>query len=116
MRTNDPRSDLFFVGVILYNMLAGVSPIGESRDRTARLSASRYQNIKPVTVSRSDGADPAGSVRLVGLGAQPRKRHASAQEMHDDAKRILARLEAGDLAELNTPEPVAPVVEPCSRR
>ena len=30
VRNNDPRSDLFFVGVILYNMLAGVSPIGDN--------------------------------------------------------------------------------------
>ncbi len=43
VRNNDPRSDLYFVGVILYNMIAGVSPIGESRD-------ARYQVIKPFTV------------------------------------------------------------------
>jgi serine/threonine-protein kinase len=29
--------------------------------------------------------------------------------MLDDAKRLLAKLQAGDLAELNTPEPAAPV-------
>jgi len=110
IRTSDPRSDLFFVGVILYNMLAGVSPIGEARDRTSRLAATRYQNIKPITVY-----DPNLPTRLVAfvsraLELNPDKRHASAQEMHDDAKRLLTKLQAGDLAELNTPEPVAPVV------
>jgi serine/threonine-protein kinase len=109
IRTSDPRSDLFFVGVILYNMLAGVSPIGEARDRTARLSASRYQNIKPITVH--DTTLPTRLVAFVSraLELHPERRHASAQEMLDDAKRLLAKLQAGDLAELNTPEPAAPV-------
>jgi len=106
IRSSDPRSDLFFVGVILYNMLAGVSPIGEARDRTARLAATRYQNIKPVTVY-----DPNLPMRLIAfvsraLELHPERRHASAHEMLDDAKRLLAKLQAGDLAELNTPEPV----------
>jgi len=109
IRSSDPRSDLFFVGVILYNMLAGVSPIGEARDRTARLAATRYQNIKPVTVF-----DPHLPTRLVtfvsrALELNPERRHASAQEMLDDAKRLLAKLQAGDLAELNAPEPVSHV-------
>jgi eukaryotic-like serine/threonine-protein kinase len=47
-RNNDPRSDLFFVGVMLYNMLAGVSPIGESKDRLSRLASGRFHNIKPI--------------------------------------------------------------------
>ncbi|MCI0357781.1 MAG: serine/threonine protein kinase [Planctomycetaceae bacterium] len=109
IRTSDPRSDLFFVGVILYNMLAGVSPIGEARDRTSRLAAARYQNIKPITVH-----DPNLPTRLVAfvsraLELNPERRHASAQEMHDDAKRLLAKLEEGDIAALNTPEP-APAI------
>jgi serine/threonine protein kinase len=107
IRTSDPRSDLFFVGVILYNMLAGTSPIGEARDRTARLAATRYQNIKPITVY--DTSLPTRLVAFISrsLELNPDKRHASAQEMLDDAKRLLGKLQAGDLAELNTPEPVA---------
>jgi serine/threonine-protein kinase len=98
---------LFFVGVILYNMLAGTSPIGEARDRTARLAATRYQNIKPITVY--DTSLPTRLVAFISrsLELNPDKRHASAQEMLDDAKRLLGKLQAGDLAELNTPEPVA---------
>jgi eukaryotic-like serine/threonine-protein kinase len=114
IRTSDPRSDLYFVGVILYNMLAGVSPIGDARDRTARLAATRFQNIKPLTTQ--DATLPARLVAFVSraLELNPDKRHASAQEMYDDAKRLLTKLQAGDIAELNTLEPAAPVREASS--
>jgi serine/threonine protein kinase len=99
VRNNDPRSDLFFVGVILYNMVTGVSPIGETKDRLTRLSSARYQNIKPV-----NHADPTVPPRLAAfimrsIELDPEKRFATAAEMHDDAKRILARIEAGDTSE-----------------
>jgi serine/threonine-protein kinase len=99
VRNNDPRSDLYFVGVILYNLLTGVSPIGEAKDRLARLASGRFQNIKPIT-----GHDPTIPGRLAAFVMQslelnPEKRYASAQEMYSDAKRILARLEAGDLGD-----------------
>lgn len=111
VRNNDSRSDLFFVGVILYNMLTGVSPIGESRDRLTRLSVSRYQNIKPV-----HGLEPTLPSRLAtfvmrSLELNPEKRHATAAEMHDDAKRLLARLEAGDLPDVEA-EATASSAEP----
>jgi len=99
VRNNDPRSDLFFVGVILYNMVTGVSPIGETKDRLTRLSSARYQNIKPV-----NHADPSVPPRLAAfimrsIELDPEKRFATAAEMYDDAKRILARIEAGDTSE-----------------
>jgi serine/threonine-protein kinase len=97
VKNNDPRSDLFFAGVILYNMLAGVSPIGEARDRLTRLSAARYQNIKPITVH--DTTLPTRLVAFVmrALELSPERRFQSAKEMYDDAKRLLARMESGNL-------------------
>jgi len=104
VRNNDPRSDLFFVGVILYNMLAGISPIGESKDRLSRLSSGRFQNIKPVQHAESTVPPRLASFVMRSLELNPEKRYSSAREMHDDAKRILARLEAGDLLDADAPE------------
>jgi len=102
VKNNDPRSDLFFVGVILYNMVTGISPIGETKDRMIRLSSARYQNIKPIL--HADAAVPSRLAAFVmrSIELSPEKRFATANEMFDDAKRILARLEAGDMSE---PEP-----------
>jgi serine/threonine protein kinase len=49
VRRNDKRSDLFFVGCMLYHLVSGVPPLEETRERMKRLSAGRYQDIRPIT-------------------------------------------------------------------
>lgn len=98
-RANDPRSDLFFVGCMLYHMVSGQPPMYETRDRIQRLSISRYQNIKPLiqvdpTVPKSIAAFVQKAVELA-----PEKRYSTPTEMLEDAKRVQARVEAGETAD-----------------
>ena len=109
-KNNDPRSDLFFVGVILYNMIAGTSPIGDHKDRISRLSSTRFHNIKPIQVLESTVPGRLAAFIMRSLELNADKRYGSAQEMHDDARRILVRLEAGDISEAEAHD--APVVVP----
>jgi len=106
-KNNDPRSDLFFVGVMLYNMLAGASPIGDHKDRLSRLSSGRFQNIKPIQYLEPNVPGRLAAFIMRSLELSPEKRYASAQEMHDDARRILVRLEAGDFSDADPNESVA---------
>ena len=46
---NDDRSDVYFLGVILYYMLTGHSPLEETRERMKRLSPHRYRAVIPIT-------------------------------------------------------------------
>lgn len=98
-RANDPRSDLFFVGCMLYHMVSGQPPMYETRDRIQRLSISRYQNIKPLiqvdpTVPKAIAAFVQKSIELA-----PEKRYSTPTEMLEDAKRVQARVEAGETAD-----------------
>ena len=98
-RANDPRSDLFFVGCMLYHMVSGQAPMYETRDRIQRLSISRYQNIKPLiqvdpTVPKAIAAFVQKSIELA-----PEKRYSTPTEMLEDAKRVQARVEAGETAD-----------------
>jgi serine/threonine-protein kinase len=47
-RKNDPRSDIFFAGCMLYQMLTGIAPLPETKERSQRLSVSRFHNIRPL--------------------------------------------------------------------
>ena len=97
-RNNDPRSDLFFVGCILYHMAAGAPPLFETRDRIQRLSVQRYQNIKPIM--QHDPTLPQALVLLVtkALELSPEKRFATPVEMLEEAKKVQRRIEVGDVA------------------
>jgi serine/threonine-protein kinase len=48
VRKDDPRSDVFFAGNMLYHMLAGTPALTETRDRMARLNITRFQDIRPI--------------------------------------------------------------------
>lgn len=49
VRRDDKRSDIFFLGCMLYQMLSGESPLYETKERIQRLSVTRYREIKPIT-------------------------------------------------------------------
>lgn len=49
VRRDDKRSDIFFLGCLLYHMLSGQSPLEETRERIKRLSPKRYREIPPLT-------------------------------------------------------------------
>jgi tRNA A-37 threonylcarbamoyl transferase component Bud32 len=88
----DPRSDLFSVGVIAFNLLTGKQPFEGS---TAMEMAYHVVNTPAPRVSeRSQQAIPAPLDQLVAdcLAADPEKRPA-------DAEAIIARLDALELAE-----------------
>jgi serine/threonine protein kinase len=45
---NDPRSDLYFMGTIYYELLTGQPPYPRTRSRDERKQIARYKNIRPI--------------------------------------------------------------------
>jgi serine/threonine protein kinase len=51
---DDPKSDIYFLGCMLYHMVTGVPPLEETRERMKRLSPKRFQEVAPATLHAPD--------------------------------------------------------------
>jgi serine/threonine protein kinase len=49
VRKDDTRSDIYFLGIMMYHILSGISPLTETRDRLARLNVSRFREVPAIT-------------------------------------------------------------------
>jgi serine/threonine-protein kinase len=104
VKKDDLRSDLFFAGCILYHILTGVPPLTETRDRMLRLSAQRYQEIRPILAV--DPTLPRSLVAVIqkAMDLNPEKRYARAADMLNDLRLVQKRLEEGT-ADVDLPAP-----------
>lgn len=89
---NDPRSDLFFLGTILYELLTGEAPYPRTRDREERKRFGRYRDIAPLTAVAPDL--PWNVSQIVGqlLQTNPDRRQQSAGEVCVQFEQVLREL------------------------
>jgi eukaryotic-like serine/threonine-protein kinase len=93
VRKDDVRSDLFFVGCILYHILSGHAPLSDSKDRLQRLNVSRFREI-PSLNSVEPGL-PHFVVAIVNraIEVDPTKRYQSAVEFLREVQSAQQRLQ-----------------------
>lgn len=106
VRKDDSRSDLYFLGCMLYHCLTGESPLSETRDRMARLNVTRLKEIKPLGHVAPDLPHNIVALCHKALEFDPTKRYQTAAQMHQDLRSMIERLESGDTMTL--PKNLAP--------
>lgn len=86
---NDPRSDLYFLGAIYYELLTGVSPYAPSKSREDRKQPIRYRNIRPIR--QVDPAIPPAVMAIVDqlLQINPHERYQTPTEVIRDLQTIV---------------------------
>lgn len=96
VRKDDPRSDLYFWGAMLYHILTGKSPLTETRDRLARLNVSRFREVPHI--HKVDPTIPQNVASIVhkAMEFDPSKRYQHSAEMVQDCRLVIQRLESGD--------------------
>ncbi len=96
VRKDDPRSDIYFFGSMLYHLLAGESPLTETRDRLQRLNVSRFREVPHINKVAPEVPSNVAAVLHKAMEFDPLKRYQTAAQLAEDLKVTLARLEAGD--------------------
>ncbi len=93
---NDKRSDIYFLGCMLYHMLAGRPPLEETRERMRRMSSSRFRNVKPISNMVSNL--PHGVVVLLNrmMELKPDLRIQTPAEALNGLEKVIRAIKAGD--------------------
>jgi serine/threonine-protein kinase len=99
VRKGDPRSDIFFVGIIMQHIITGEPPMSETRDRMARLNVSRFTDIKSIGSLVPDLPPSVGAICNKALEMDPEKRYQTPIAMLTEVQAVLQRLESGQVDE-----------------
>ncbi len=94
VRKDDPRSDVYFLGCIFYNMLTGEPPLSETRDRIQRLSKQRFIDIKPIQQAEPTLPPYVAAIVNKAMMFDPDKRYPSPGALAADLELAVRRLNA----------------------
>jgi len=101
VRKDDPRSDIFFAGSMLYHMVSGQAALTETRDRLARLNVSRFHQVKSVYEILPELPPAIGQIISKAMEVNPENRYQTAGAMQTDIKKAIERLAQGDTGRRN---------------
>jgi serine/threonine-protein kinase len=103
VRKDDPRSDLYFWGAMLYHIITGNSPLTETRDRLARLNVSRFREVPPITKIDPTVPHNVASIVHKAMEFDPTKRYQNPAEIVQETRLVIQRLESGDTQNISVP-------------
>lgn len=100
VKHGDPRSDVYFLGCVFYEMLCGHPPLTQTRDRVARMHRHRFENITPIDMY---GVELPPCVKLLldkMMAFDPQMRYQTASQLHEAIRRVQGELEGVAVARL----------------
>lgn len=99
VRRDDKRSDLYFLGGIYYQLLTGIAPLGEIKERAKRLDSSRFKNVKPIREVAPYVPRVVAFIVDKAMKLDPAERYQSPGAMLADLEIAAKKLESGAVDE-----------------
>jgi serine/threonine protein kinase len=87
---NDPRSDLYFLGAIYYELLTGIPALPRTKEASERSEFHRYANVTPIR--EHDPSLPSSVAAVVEklMHINPKVRYQSAAEVVSDFRHLMS--------------------------
>jgi tRNA A-37 threonylcarbamoyl transferase component Bud32/CheY-like chemotaxis protein len=92
--TGDPRSDIFFLGCVAYELLTGRSPLEMSRSAVTRMSAQRFQKIPPMTPADVDAPPSVFHLVETMMALDPTMRFQTPSQLFDRVREVRQEIDA----------------------
>jgi serine/threonine protein kinase len=90
----DTRSDIYFLGCILYELLTGRSPLEWPKDARMRMHRSRFENVKPISRDELDAPPTLFHLVETMMSLSPHERFQTPAQLHEAIKTVRKEVES----------------------
>jgi serine/threonine protein kinase len=93
VKHGDPRSDIYFIGTIFYEMLCGHPALSQTRDKVARMNRHRFDSVAPLESWGIELPGPVQHLMRKMLSFDPAGRYQTPAQLHEAVRKVQCELD-----------------------